>query len=171
MLYPKEREDGIIGQHYNLTQIPFEIPVNPTTRLALDFHVEIHFEVNIETPILHDIAKAMITQRLKAMDIPLGTDIIDLIVALCFSTKREGQRGVWNGVRYARYKFFCSKVCKSYHSVARNANLSVKIKSDNLLDTTASAVFYDILRNSFLKTHDYEIVDVQSGCLHHGSDS
>lgn len=35
LLYPREREDGIVGQHYNLTQIPFDMPVDPTTRLAL----------------------------------------------------------------------------------------------------------------------------------------
>lgn len=43
-LYPSIRSDGIIGQHFNLTQIPQEVEVNLTTDFALDYHVAIYFE-------------------------------------------------------------------------------------------------------------------------------
>ena len=157
--------------------------------------MEIHFEVHIETPLLHDEAKAKITNRLEKMQIPLGQGIIDPMAVLCYSAKRGGQRGVWNGVvklhlqnpeidgikllqglcpfvlyfdiidGYSNHpctkKYNLGKVCKSFHNIARNDSLTVKIKSDNLLDTTASSFFHDILRNSFLKKHDFEVMDVQ----------
>ena len=72
LLYPMEREDGIIGQHYNLTKIPFDIQVNPGIGSALDFHVEIHFEVHTKTPLFHDDVKSKVTKRLLEMNSPLG---------------------------------------------------------------------------------------------------
>lgn len=41
--------------------------------------------------------------------------------------------------------------CKSYYSIAKNTNLSMKIKSDNFVDISASAFFKDVLKNSFFK--------------------
>jgi len=112
------------------------------------------------------------------MNIPLGTDIIDLVAVLCFSTRRRGQKGFWNrviklhllnpetdGIKMLKRlrpfilklhtidansniqtsKSILGKVCKSFHNVIRNINLSVKIKSDNLVDTTASALFHDVI--------------------------
>lgn len=87
ILYSMDREDQILGQYYNLIQILFDIRVNPTIGLALDFYV---IEVNIKSPILYEDAKTMITQRLINMKIPLGTNIIDPMAVLCLSTKRGG---------------------------------------------------------------------------------
>lgn len=66
------------------------------------------------------------------------------------------------------WNFVLSKVCKSYYNVSSNANLSVKIKSENLVGITTSVIFHDILRNSFIKKHDSEIMNIQTGtCERH----
>ena len=39
LLYPNKRTDGLPGQHYNLTQVPSEIPTDPSTCLSLDFQI------------------------------------------------------------------------------------------------------------------------------------
>lgn len=86
-----------MGQHFNIIQIPFEILTNPTTGLALDFHIEIHFELYREN-LLHDVVKPMVLERLSEMGIALGTDVIDPVSVICFSHRKSGQRGVWSGV-------------------------------------------------------------------------
>ena len=43
-LWPTSRPDGIEGQHINITQLPFDIEVNPKTNLSLDYHILLHFE-------------------------------------------------------------------------------------------------------------------------------
>jgi hypothetical protein len=52
-LYPSTRIDKVLGQHYKLTQIPFEVATNPDTGLSLDFHITIYFE-QPKTPYEHD---------------------------------------------------------------------------------------------------------------------
>jgi hypothetical protein len=88
-LYPKERNDNILGQHYNITQIPFEIPTNLDTGLSLDYHIAIYFEPP-KTPILYDAVKAMVVKRCNDMEIPLGQDLIDPMTILCKYAK-EGE--------------------------------------------------------------------------------
>lgn len=47
-LWPTSRLDVIEGEHFNFTQIPFDIEVNMNTQLALDYHILLHFEKPIE---------------------------------------------------------------------------------------------------------------------------
>ena len=44
LLYPLERPDGKGGQHFNLTQLPIETEVDPSTGLSFDYHIAVHFE-------------------------------------------------------------------------------------------------------------------------------
>ena len=53
------------------------------------------------------------------------------------------------------------KVCKSYHAIARNNNLSIKITSDTLVGVSPYALFSDVLESSFRRGHEFEVVDVQ----------
>ena len=43
-LYPLVRPDGIEGQHFNITQIPFEVETDPESGLSYDYQVAIYFE-------------------------------------------------------------------------------------------------------------------------------
>ena len=42
--WPSKREDGIKGQHYNLTQLPFDVEVDEDG-FSFDYQVSIHFEL------------------------------------------------------------------------------------------------------------------------------
>ena len=53
MLYLSTRYDKVLGQYYNLTQLPFKVETNPVIGLSLDFHITIYFEHPI-TPFEHD---------------------------------------------------------------------------------------------------------------------
>ena len=55
------------------------------------------------------------------------------------------------------------KVCKSFHNLSTNTNLSVKFKSDSLKGTTAPRVFKDVLWSSFKRGHALEITGVHKG--------
>ncbi|KAG0597038.1 hypothetical protein M758_UG306400 [Ceratodon purpureus] len=39
LLYPSTRRDGSAGQHFNLTQVPCDIPIDLITSLSLDFQI------------------------------------------------------------------------------------------------------------------------------------
>ncbi|KAG0573071.1 hypothetical protein KC19_VG146200 [Ceratodon purpureus] len=58
LLYPSQRPDGVLGQHYNITQVPFDIPTDPISHFSLDFHVAIHFQIP-NAPLLHNYIKTL----------------------------------------------------------------------------------------------------------------
>jgi hypothetical protein len=83
----------VVGQHFNLTQIPFEVETHPDTGLALDFHVAIFFEKpNIAFE--HDVILDKARRRFEDMSIPLGTNVRHPINVLC--KKNEDARGAPN---------------------------------------------------------------------------
>ncbi|KAG0597037.1 hypothetical protein M758_UG306300 [Ceratodon purpureus] len=102
------------------------------------------------------------------MNIPFGTKHIEPISILCMSVKRGGEKGVYAGI--VKLHLFhpksdgiallkglrpfllqldtssnvgtLGKVCKSYHAIARNNNLSIKITSENLVGVSHYALFF-----------------------------
>ena len=57
------------------------------------------------------------------------------------------------------------KMCKSYHTIARSNNLSIKITNEALVGITAHDLFLDVLENSFRRGHNFEVVDIQKGAV------
>ena len=53
------------------------------------------------------------------------------------------------------------KVCKSYHTIAKNNNLSIKISNDKFVGISSHDLFLDVLVNSFRRGHNFEIIEVQ----------
>ena len=185
-LYPSKRRDGLPGQHLNLTQLPNEIEIDPISCMSLDFQIAIHFQLP-NNPLFHNHVKELVKERLKEMNIPLGTNLIEPISVLCMSIKRGGIKGVWAGIVKLHllhpqtdgealltglrpfilqlephsHVGNLGKVCKSYHSIARSNNLSIKISNETLIGISSHALFLDVLENSFRRGHDFEIVEVQ----------
>ena len=175
-----------MGQHLNLIQLPQEIEIDPIFKLSLDFHIAIHFQLS-NNPFLHNHVKELVKERLNDKKIPLGTNIIEPISILCMSVKRGGVKGVWAGIvklhllnphidgiaLLTGLKAFIlhlephssvgslGKVCKSYHTIARNNTLSIKISNDTLVGITSHDLFLDVLGNSFRRGHKFEIVEVE----------
>ena len=87
--YPSKRDDDVIGQHLNITQIPYDIPIDPNTCLSLDFHVAIEFQLPT-TLLLHNHVKELVKKILELMQIPLSTNLVEPISIMCMSVKRGG---------------------------------------------------------------------------------
>ena len=90
--FPLCRPDGIAGQHFNITQLPFEIETNPDTGLSLDYHVAIYFHKPTRH-YTHEEILALTQARLKEMKIALGKKIAEPIAILC----RNGSIRQWAG--------------------------------------------------------------------------
>ena len=175
-----------MGQHLNLTQLPQEIETDSIFKLSKDFHIAIHFQLP-NNPFLPNHVKDLVTERLNEMKIPLGTNLIETISILFMSIKRGGVKGVWamiinlhllnphiDGIALlTMLRAFIlhlephssvgslGKMCKSYHTIARNNNLSIKITIDTLMDIIAHDLFLDVLENGFRRGQNFKIVDVQ----------
>ena len=96
-LYPSKRKDKVLGQHYNLTQLLFEVETNPETGISLDFHNTIYFE-QPKIPFTHDEIFTKATKRFEQMEIPLGTSILHPITVLCKHTKYKEDPRIWVGI-------------------------------------------------------------------------
>ena len=136
---------------------------------------------------LYDAVKDKVVKRCQAMDIQLGKDLIDPMTILCKHAKEGEQKGIWSGIiklhlarpevdginllkglrpfilRLDNDEPYLGKVCKGYDAIARNNNLSVLMKSENLEGVKAQDLFKEILENSFTRGHDFEITSVQKG--------
>jgi hypothetical protein len=84
----------VLDQHYNLTQLPFEVETNQDTGLSLDFHITIYFD-QPKTPFEHDEILAKALERFSQMEIPLGTNILYPITVLCKHSKQREDPRIW----------------------------------------------------------------------------
>ena len=173
------RPDGIIGQHFNITQIPFEIETDPDTGLSLDYQVAIYFQ-KPSRQYSHEEILAMTQARLKDMKIALGNKIAEPIAILC----RNGSTRHWAGTIKLHLKhpgvdginlltgtrpfiltleegMTIGKICKSYNTVAKNNLLSVKISSPSLGNVTGHGLFQEVLEESFKRGQELELTGVQ----------
>ena len=89
--WPSKRMDGIEGQHFNLTQIPFDVEVDKHG-FALDYQIAISFEIgNLKVSKEYVIEK--IKERLKKMKIEIGSMIGEPIAVMCYHKSTT-----WSGV-------------------------------------------------------------------------
>ena len=176
--WPNSREDGKIGQHFNLTQIPADVEVDKFG-FSFDYQIAITFELG-EKDWEKDTILSLVEARLKDMDIKLGEVIGEPIAIMCFhkSTKWSGVLklhlktpeidgvGLLQGLRpfilqLEEDKPKRGKVCKTYDSLALNNLLSVKITSEGLEFKEWYEVLEKIVEESFQRGMEYEITNVQ----------
>ena len=131
--------------------------------------------------------KELVKKILELMQIPFSTNLVEPISIMYMSVKRGGVKGVWAGIAKLHLlhpgidgvgllkglrpfilqldpnssKCTLGKVSKSYHSIARNNNLSIKITSENLIGISSHLFFKNVLENSFRRGFEFEIVEVQ----------
>ena len=176
--WPTKREDGKEGQHYNLTQLPFDIEVDENG-FSFDYQVSIHFEVG-EQKWERDVIMHKVKERLTNMNVELGELIGEPIAILCFhkSTTWSGTiklhlknplldaKSLLTGTKafiitLLDGKPYRGKICKSYDTLALNNLLSVKITSDTLIGKDWFNILEEIVQEGFDRTYDYEITNVQ----------
>jgi hypothetical protein len=178
-LFPIVRPDGIEGQHFNITQIPFEVETDPDTGLSYDYQIAIYFQKPTRQ-YAHEEILALTQARLKEMRIALGSKIAEPIAILC----KNGSARHWSGTIKLHLKhpgvdgmnllrgnrpfilnldsiMTVGKICKSYNTIARNNMLSVKINSPSLGDVTGHGLFKEIVEEGFKRGQELEITSVQ----------
>ena len=149
-LWPSSREDGIEGQHVNITQLPFDVDLNYETGLLWDYHSSLHFEKSKTNFIQEQILKKVIL-RLEEMKIELGSDIGEPLVVLCdTSTKiwfgmvkihlqnsNPDAIGLLKGTRIFAIPLdedtlTIAKISKIYDTIAPSSHTSLKIEGEHL---------------------------------------
>ena len=176
--WPSIRGDGIEGQHFNLTQIPFDVEVDENG-FALDYQIAIAFEIG-ELKVSKENVMGKVKERLKKMKIAIGLMIGEPIAIMCYHKSTT-----WSGVVKIHLQnpkkdgsallqgsraFILNldekmdrrrKVCKTYDALALNNLLSVKIMSEKLKEKEWYNVFEDIVIEGFKRGHEFEVTNVQ----------
>ena len=83
--------DGIEGQHFNLTQIPFDVEVDEHG-FALYYQIAISFEIE-NLKVSKENVMEKIKERLKKMKIEIGSMIGEPIAVMCYHKST-----IWSGV-------------------------------------------------------------------------
>ena len=176
--WPSKREDEIEGQHFNLTQLPFDMEVDENG-FSFDYQVAVHFERK-ETKWDKDTILNKVKKRLDIMKIKTYNLIGEPIAIMCYhkSTTWSGtiKLHLENPVVDAKNllqgtKAFIlnldggepwrGKVCKSYDMLPLNNLLSVKISSDSLIGKEWYNLFEEVVNEGFDQKYEYEITDIQ----------
>lgn len=148
--WPSKRDDGIEGQHFNLTQLPFDMEVDENG-FSFDYQIAVNFELK-ETKWDNDVIMTKVKERLDIMKIKTGDLIGEPIAIMCYHKSNTWSETIKfhldNPVVDAKSllqgtKAFIlnldegepwrGKVCKSYDMLALNNLLSVKITSDTII--------------------------------------
>ena len=176
--WPSKMDDGIEGQHFNLTQLPFDMEVDENG-FSFDYQIAINFKLK-ETKWKNDIIMTKVKERLEIMNIKTCDLIGEPIAIMCYhkSTTWSGtiKLHLENPVVDAKSllqgtKAFILnldegepwrwKVCKSYDMLALNNLLSVKITSESLIGKEWYNIFEEVVNEGFDRKYDYEITNIQ----------
>jgi hypothetical protein len=176
LLYPLERPDGKGGQHFNLTQLPIEMEVDPGIGLSFNYHIAIYFE-RPSTNYTHNEILTMATTRFACMSIKMGIGLAEPIYIPCKEKEKNRKIKFWTGTikihlknpkidGIGMLKGLCpfiltldkiqtnGIICKCYDSVAQNTLLSTKIKNPKLYLISASELQRNVLIESFRRGYD-----------------
>ena len=176
--WPSKRGDGIEGQHFNLTQIPFDVEVDENG-FALDYQIAISFEIG-NLKVSKESVMEKVKERLKKMKIAIGSMIGEPIAIMCYhksitssgvvkihlqNSKKDGT-ALLQGSRAFILNLDENvdrrgKVCKTYDALTLNNLLSIKIMSEKLKEKEWYNVFEDIVIEGFKRGHEYEVTNVQ----------
>ena len=80
--WPSKRHNGIEGQHFNLTQLPFDMEVDDNG-LLFDFQIAVHFELK-EIKWNKDTIIIKVKERLVIMNIRMRDLIDEPITIMCY---------------------------------------------------------------------------------------
>jgi hypothetical protein len=90
--WPNTRSDNKMDNHFNLTQLPFDVQVDTATNFARTYPIMLHFEKPIKEYLSSEIIE-LTNDRFQRMDILLG-DILEPTAPLCSTRDPKA----WNGM-------------------------------------------------------------------------
>ena len=177
-MWPIVRLDKVPRQQYHLMQVPFDVEIDEEIGFILVYNILFHFEKPATCYIREDII-ALTRERLDVTKIEVG-DILQPIAPL-YSTR--GNRA-WNGMIKAHLKnpttngvtllegrqiFMLmldgvptiAKVAKGFNNTAPENQLSANITSDSMAYLEAHSILSNIVKDSFRRKIEYEIMQVQ----------
>jgi hypothetical protein len=177
MLWPTARNDGKPGQHYHLTQIPFDAEIVPETGYAKTYQILLHFEKT-----LRDYSSKEISELIAAQLLTMGMDtgeILEPIAPLCsargakpwndmikihLKNPETNGQALLTGARVFSLQLDketrIPKIAKGYNNLAANDLLTVIISSPNLRFLPQHEILTDIIVTSFSRGQEYEIPQV-----------
>ena len=177
-LYPSERPDAAPGQHLHFTQIPRYETISHDTGLTEGFHITIRFDGEYKQLNRREV-KAACMEKLKVMNIPLGTTYsspIDIGINTVTRNwagfikihlqhpKRDGLallRGerafvmtMGDGVKVI------GKVEKGFELITKARNMRLHLKDESLRDNMAADILRDLMRDSYYHGREIEILSL-----------
>ena len=183
-MWPIARADKIPGHQYHLMQLPFDVETYEKTRFSLIYNILLQFEKPQTCYIGEDII-SITKMRLDMMKMELG-NIVQPIAPLC-STKGDK---AWNGMIKVHLKkpevdgvallegrrvfalaldgtLTVEKTTKGFSLTAPANQLSTKITSDFLGFFEPHTILSKIIKDSFQRGLEFEIMQVRKTCIHH----
>ena len=175
LLYPSERPDAVPGNHLHFTQLPRLEKVAPTTGLSEGFQVTIRFDYGFKGITRQD-ARGACLERLRQMDIPLGTAYSNPIdIGLNAITKnwagfikihlqhpqRDGLALLQGSRAFAMEmedgEMVIGKVEKGYELATKARNLRLHLKGESIRHAHAFDILEAIVRESYYagKPHEF----------------
>ena len=176
LLHPNERPDAVPGNHLHFTQLPRLEKVHPTSGLSEGFQVTIRFDHGFKGIARQD-ARIACLERLRAMDIPLGTTYANPIdIGLNAITKHwagfiklhlqhpqkdgiallQGNRAfvmaMEDGERVN------GKVEKGYELATKARNLRLHLKGESLRHEHAFNILEAIVRENYYNGKQHEFM-------------
>ena len=177
-LWPSLREDGIEGQHVNITQLSFDVDLNHEIGLSWDYHIWLYFEKPKTNFTQEKILKKVIL-RLEEMKTELGSDIGEPLAVLCHTSTKIWSVmvkihlrnpnldaiGLLKGIKIFAIPLdedtlTIAKISKSYDTIAPSSHTSLKIEEEQLKTWEAHHLLKSVVTDSFARRQDFEITKV-----------
>lgn len=182
-LFPNERPDAVPGNHLHFTQIPKQEHTDPATGLSDGFHITIRYDYGFKGVTRQD-ARGACVERLRQMDIPLGTiysnpiDIGTNAVTKNWAgfIKVHLKNPLLDGIALLKgHRAFVmqmdngekviGKIEKGYELASKARNLRLHLKGDTLRHEHASTIFKSLVHESYYSGHQHEFMGLTKPIL------
>jgi hypothetical protein len=174
-LFPKTRPDGLPGQYFHLTQIPYGIDVDSIIGLSRSYQILIRFDSGYNEMRKDDVQEAA-RARFEAMGIPLATRFREPISALINRHTKtwlgflkddmqnlKGDRTFILQLQTSEY--VVGKVEKGFEFSSTANNRRLGLQSPILIKYTSRTLLRELIRLGYLSGHNLEFIGVAKRTL------
>lgn len=178
VLYPSERPDAVPGQHLYFTQVPMYEKIVHDTGLTDGFHVTLRFDGAYKQLSRWEV-KAACVDRLRSMNIPLGTrysNPIDIgintvtrnwsgFIKLHLQHPKQDGLALLRGERpfvmvMGDGEKVIAKVEKGFELITKAKNMRLHLKGETLRNNTAVEILQTLMQDSYYDGREVEILSL-----------